>query len=115
MTRIKLITTVVALAISVSACATGPSMGEMTRADFVKITPGAHTTAQFEAIRNRCSQAGSSQLTSSLLGNFDFNLGATGIASLQQGFSNLATVARSRAAEQSTFQNCMASHGYYPS
>jgi hypothetical protein len=115
MTRIKLITTVVALAISVSACATGPSMGEMTRTDFVKVTPGAHSDAQFQAIRNRCSQAGSSQGTSSLLGNFNFNLGATGMAGLQQGFSNLATVMRSQAAEKSTFQNCMANHGYYPS
>ena len=115
MTNIKTIISAIVLTVSVSACASGPSTREMSAADFVKVTPGTHSPVQFEAIRNRCAQAGSNQGTSSLMSNFDFSLGATGMASLQQSLGNFATVMQSQQAETSTFQDCMANHGYYPS
>lgn len=115
MYKLKTIATVSVLAISVGACASGPSMHEMTKANFVKMSPGEDSNAKFEGIRNRCAQTASNRGNTDLLGKYNYNLGATGAAGLQQSLGNLTAVLQSRQAEKSTFQNCMAQHGYYPS
>ena len=111
-TRIKAFAGLMIVALGASACASNqPS--NLTRANFVKMNQGRVSDVKFDAIKRRCATLGDRQFSSHAMGNMDFTLGNTGQAAMGQALGNLMSIFTASAKQSSTFDECMARHGFY--
>jgi len=69
----------------------------------------------FQAIYNRCTQLGSNAYQANFFGGYNFSMAGAGtMAGISTALGNLQTAFRSQAAQDTTFNDCMAQHGFYP-